>query len=186
MSAKVTPLGHDQEGWRSIDADGALHFRMRHDGGAVLCVVPRAVLLTLPGILAHERRGGHLQGLRAAPRPLRGDGQCEVRRGRAWNGEIVLDGDERRSSLADIFGAGESGRRRSPHAVDMNGCSGCSLDILTVIGRDQPAGPAYARFAFDHSLAHRPLPNTFSSRYSRSHGEITCMNVSNSACLMAR
>ena len=50
MSAIVTPLGHDQEGWRSIDQWGALHFRMRHDGGAVLCVVPRTVLLGLPGV----------------------------------------------------------------------------------------------------------------------------------------
>ena len=50
MSATVNPLGHDQEGWRSIDDEGALHFRMRHDGGAILCIVPRRVLLTLAGI----------------------------------------------------------------------------------------------------------------------------------------
>lgn len=50
MSAAVTPLGHDQEGWRSIDDSGALHFRMRHDGGAILCIVPRRVLLTLAGV----------------------------------------------------------------------------------------------------------------------------------------
>ena len=50
MSSAVTPLGHDQEGWRSIDADGSLLFRMRHDGGAVVCIVPRRVLLTLSGI----------------------------------------------------------------------------------------------------------------------------------------
>ena len=30
------------------------------------------------------------------------------------------------------------------------------------------------------------IPYTLSSRYSLSHGEITCMKVSNSACLMAR
>jgi hypothetical protein len=50
MSAAITPLGHDQEGWRSIDDDGALHFRMRHAGGAILCIVPHRVLLTLAGV----------------------------------------------------------------------------------------------------------------------------------------
>lgn len=52
MASKVTPLGHDEEGWRSIDDQGALRFRMRHDGGAVVCVVPRTALMTLPGVHA--------------------------------------------------------------------------------------------------------------------------------------
>src|SRR5687768_11982303 len=50
MSSEVTPLAHDEEGWRSIDDRRALRFRMRHDGGAIVCVVPSAVLQTLPGI----------------------------------------------------------------------------------------------------------------------------------------
>jgi hypothetical protein len=50
MPSRVTPLGHDEEDWRSIDDHGALRFRMRHDGGAIVCIVPRVVLLTLPGV----------------------------------------------------------------------------------------------------------------------------------------
>ena len=82
MSAMVTPLGHDQEGWRSIDADGALHFRMRHDGGAIVCVVPRPVLLTLPGVrLRAARRTSSRPSSRTLPASS-GIGQREVRRGR--------------------------------------------------------------------------------------------------------
>ena len=91
MSAKVTPLGHDQEGWRSIDQSGALHFRMRHDGGAVLCVVPRAILLTLPGV---RPASGEEEIFTAfEPYLARFEAMANARfaEGAVTNGEILLD-----------------------------------------------------------------------------------------------
>jgi hypothetical protein len=94
MSTKVTPLGHDEEGWRSIDAEGALRFRMRHDGGAIVCVVPRAVLLTLPGILAGSTEGQIFEAFEAHLPRFEEMANAKFSAGGAVRGEIVLDGPE--------------------------------------------------------------------------------------------
>lgn len=94
MSSNVTPLAHDEEGWRSIDAGGALHFRVRHDGGAVLCVVPRAVLLALPGVLPTSGEEDIFKAFE--PHLARFERMADARfaEGAVANGEIVLDGTD--------------------------------------------------------------------------------------------
>ena len=93
MPSNVTPLAHDEEGWRSIDAHGALHFRMRHAGGDVLCVVPRTVLLALPGILPTSGEEAIFKAFE--PHLARFERMANTRfaEGGAVNGEIVLDGE---------------------------------------------------------------------------------------------
>jgi hypothetical protein len=91
MSRMVTPLAHDEEGWRSIDARGALHFRMRHDGGAVLCGVPRAVLLSLPGIVPASGEEDIFKGFEPHLARFEAMANAKFTDGGAEDGEIVLD-----------------------------------------------------------------------------------------------
>lgn len=93
MSAMVTPLGHDQEGWRSIAVDGALHFRMRHDGGAIVCVVPRPVLLRLPGIRATSGEEDIFKAFEPHLARFEAMANGKFAESGAINGEIVLDGE---------------------------------------------------------------------------------------------
>jgi hypothetical protein len=93
MVSKITPLAHDEEGWRSIDSRGALHFRMRHDGGAVLCVVPRAVLLTLPGVLSTSGEEDIFKAFEPHLARFEQMANAKFAEDGAVNGEIVLDGE---------------------------------------------------------------------------------------------
>lgn len=92
MSSKVTPLGHDEEGWRSIDDQGALRFRMRHDGGAVVCAVPRAALLTLPGVHPSSSEEEIFKAFEPHLARFEQMANAKYAAGGVVNGEIVLDG----------------------------------------------------------------------------------------------
>jgi hypothetical protein len=94
MVSNVTPLAHDEEGWRSIDSLGALHFRMRHDGGAVLCVVPRTVLLALPGVLPTSGEEDIFKAFEPHLARFERMANAKFADGLAVNGEIVLDGTD--------------------------------------------------------------------------------------------
>jgi hypothetical protein len=92
MSFSVTSLAHDEEGWRSIDARGALRFRMRHDGGAVVCIVPRSVLLTLPGFLPTSGEEDIFKAFEPHLARFERMANTTFAEDGAVNGEIVLDG----------------------------------------------------------------------------------------------
>jgi hypothetical protein len=91
MSSNVTPLAHDEEGWQSIDGAGALHFRMRHDGGSILCVVPRAVLLTLPGIVPTSGEEDIFKAFEPHLARFEAIANAKYVEGGAEDGKIVLD-----------------------------------------------------------------------------------------------
>jgi hypothetical protein len=91
MSAAVTPLGHDQEGWRSIDENGALHFRMRHDGGAILCIVPRRVLLTLAGVHGGSSEEDTFRAFEHYLARFEAMANAQFAAGEGGQGEITLD-----------------------------------------------------------------------------------------------
>jgi hypothetical protein len=93
MSLSVTPLAHDEEGWRSIDARGALRFRMRHDGGAIVCVVPRAVLLMLPGVRPMSGEEDIFRAFEPHLARFERLANATYAEDGAVNGEIVLDGE---------------------------------------------------------------------------------------------
>lgn len=93
MVSKVTPLAHDEEGWRSIDSSGALHFRMRHDGGAILCVVPRAALLRLPGVLSTSGEEDIFKAFEPHLARFERMANAKYADGAVVNGEIMLDGE---------------------------------------------------------------------------------------------
>jgi hypothetical protein len=93
MPSTVTPLAHDEEGWRSIDSSGALHFRMRHDGGAVLCLVPRGVLLALPGILPTSGEEDIFKAFEPHLARFERMANAKYAEGAMVNGEIMLDGE---------------------------------------------------------------------------------------------
>ena len=93
MPSTVTPLAHDEEGWRSIDAHGALHFRMRHDGGAIVCVVPRAVLLALPGVVPTSGEEAIFKAFEPHLARFERMANAKFAEDGAVNGEMVLDGD---------------------------------------------------------------------------------------------
>ena len=94
MSSKVTPLAHDEEGWRSIDDQGALHFRMRHDGGAIVCIVPRLVLLKLPGVLPSSSEEDMFKAFEPHLSRFEKMANAKFAAGAVVNGEIVLDDSE--------------------------------------------------------------------------------------------
>jgi hypothetical protein len=94
MSSKVTPLGHDEEGWRSIDDQGALRFRMRHDGGAIVCVVPRRALLTLPGVTPSSTEEDIFKAFEPYLSRFEQMANAKFAAGVGTNGEIVLDANE--------------------------------------------------------------------------------------------
>ncbi len=93
MSRMVTPLAHDEEGWRSIDARGALHFRMRHDGAAIVCVVPRPVLLRLPGVRISSGEEDIFKAFEPYLARFEAMANAKFAEGGSGNGEIVLDGE---------------------------------------------------------------------------------------------
>jgi hypothetical protein len=94
MPSKVTPLGHDEEDWRSIDDQGALRFRMRHDGGAIVCVVPRTVLLTLPGIFPSSTEEDIFKSFEPHLARFEQMANAKFAAGDDAGGEIVLDNSE--------------------------------------------------------------------------------------------
>jgi hypothetical protein len=94
MPSKVTPLGHDEEDWRSIDDQGALRFRMRHDGGAIVCVVPRTVLLTLPGIFPSSTEEDIFKAFEPHLARFEQMANAKFAAGDDAGGEIVLDNSE--------------------------------------------------------------------------------------------
>lgn len=92
MPPEVTPLGRDEEDWRSIDEEGALRFRMRHDGGAIVCIVPRSVLLTLPGILPSSKEGEIFQAFEPHLASFERMANAKFASGGVTDDRIVLDG----------------------------------------------------------------------------------------------
>lgn len=94
MSSKVTPLAHDEEGWRNIDDLGALHFRMRHDGGAIVCIVPRLVLLKLPGVLPSSTEEEIFRAFEPHLTRFEKIANAKFATGEMIKGEIVLDNSE--------------------------------------------------------------------------------------------
>ena len=91
MSTNVTPLGRDQERWLSIDDQRALRFRMRHDGGAVVCIVPHTVLLRLPGVLPSSSEEDIFTAFEPHLARFEAMANAKFADGDAVNGEIVLD-----------------------------------------------------------------------------------------------
>ena len=91
MAPTVTQLGHDDEDWRSIDDRGALRFRMRHDGGAVVCVVPRSVLMELPGILPSSSEEDIFKAFEPHLARFEKIANARYAAGGVVNDEIVLD-----------------------------------------------------------------------------------------------
>ena len=94
MSSEVTPLGHDEEGWRSIDDQRALRFRMRHDGGAIVCVVPSAVLMKLPGVHQSSTEEEIFKAFEPHLTRFEKIANARYTAGAAVDGEIVLDEGE--------------------------------------------------------------------------------------------
>jgi hypothetical protein len=91
MVSTVTPLAHDEEGWRSIDQHGALHFRMRHDGGAVVCIVPHSVLLRLPGALPSSTEEEMFEAFEPHLARFEAKANAKFAAGAVINEEILLD-----------------------------------------------------------------------------------------------
>jgi len=94
LASKVTPLAHDEEGWRSIDDEGTLRFRMRHDGGAVVCIVPRAVLMTLSGVVPSSSEEDIFKAFEPHLARFERIANARFAAGHVADGEILLDGKE--------------------------------------------------------------------------------------------
>jgi hypothetical protein len=92
MPSEITPLGRDTEYWRSIDDRGALRFRMRHDGGAIVCIVPRAVLLALPGVLPSSNEEDIFRAFEPHLARFERLANAKYAEGTVTGDEIVLDG----------------------------------------------------------------------------------------------